>query len=120
MLVTIVVILIIIAVAVVAFRSYRKTLAEGCCGAGGGTAQAEAERKELEGPVIAEKTVVIEGMSCVNCQNRIQRRLNKIEGVSAEVDYKKGTAVVRMDREVPDNTIRTAIVQLDYKVAEIR
>ena len=119
MLITAVVLLIVAAVAVIAFRSYRRTLAQGCCGAGGGTMEVQEEEKKLDGPVIAQKTVLIEGMTCVNCQNRIQRRLNRIEGISASVDYKTGKAVLKMDREIPDNTVRTAIAQMDYRVVSI-
>lgn len=119
MLITIIVLAIIAAVAFIAFKSYRKKLAQGCCGAGGGTVDLVEEEKKLEGPVIAEKTVEIKGMTCINCQNRIQKRLNKIDGLSAAVDYKTGKAVLKMDREVPDSLIHTAIVQLDYEVISI-
>ena len=117
--ITIAVLAVIAVVAVIAFRSYRRTLAQGCCGAGGGTIDSDSEEKILEGPVIAEKTIRIEGMTCINCQNRIEKRLNKIEGLSAKVDWKQGKALVKMDREVPDNTIRMAILQLDYQVLSI-
>ena len=117
--ITIAVLAVIALVAVVAFRSYRKTLAQGCCGAGGGTVDSAAEEKVLEGPVVAERHIKIGGMTCINCQNRIEKRLNKIEGLSAKADWKKGSAVVKMDREIPDNTIRMAILQLDYQVISI-
>ena len=117
--ITVIVLAVIALVAVIAFRSYRKTLAQGCCGAGGGTIESTEEEKVLEGPVIAEKRIRIDGMTCINCQKRIEKRLNKIEGLSAKVDWKQGLAVVSMDREIPDNTIRMAILQLDYQVISI-
>ena len=117
--ITIIVLGIIAVVAVIAFKSYRKTLAQGCCGAGGGTIDSGSEEKVLDGPVIAVKTIRIDGMTCINCQNRIERRLNKIEGLAAKVDWKQGIAEVKMDREIPDNTIRMAILQMDYQVISI-
>ena len=117
--ITVIVLAVILLVALIAFKSYRKTLAQGCCGAGGGTIDTAGEEKVLEGPVIAEKHIKIDGMTCINCQNRIERRLNKIDGVSARVDWKQGTALVQMDRPVPDNTIRMAILQLDYQVVSM-
>ena len=118
--ITVIVLAVIALVAVIAFRSYRKTLAQGCCGAGGGTIDSDNEEKLLEGPVIAEKEIQISGMTCINCQNRIEKRLNKIDGISAKVDWQKGIARIRMDREVPDNTIRMAILQMDYQVIAIK
>ena len=116
---TVIIVILLVLLAVVSVRSYRKKLSSGCCGAGGGSVEETAENKILENPVISKKCFRIEGMTCINCQNRIQRRLNRIEGVSASVDWKAGTAVVSMDRPVPDNTIRMAIVQMDYKVTSI-
>ncbi len=50
----------------------------GCCGGGGDTVA--EEKKTLDNPVIAVKTVDIEGMHCENCKNSIERSVNKIDG----------------------------------------
>jgi Cu+-exporting ATPase len=42
----------------------------------------------------------ITGMTCASCANRIERRLNKLEGVSATVNYATEKATVDFDGEV--------------------
>jgi Cu+-exporting ATPase len=40
----------------------------------------------------------IEGMTCASCANRIERKLNKLEGVEASVNYATERATVSFDR----------------------
>ena len=89
----------------------------GCCG-GGGETVAE-EKKVLDNPVIAVKTVDIEGMHCENCKNSIERSVNKIDGASCQVNLKKKQATIEVDREIDDADIRIAIERLDFKVTGI-
>jgi Cu+-exporting ATPase len=42
----------------------------------------------------------VEGMTCAACANRIERKLNKLEGVSATVNYATEKAAVRFDPDV--------------------
>src|SRR5690349_6919875 len=42
----------------------------------------------------------ISGMTCASCANRIERRLNKLEGVNATVNYATETASVDIDAGV--------------------
>ena len=88
----------------------------GCCGGGGDTV---AEEKKLDNPVIAVKTVDIEGMHCENCKNSIERSVNKIDGASCQVNLKKKQATIEVDREIDDADIRIAIERLDFKVTGI-
>ena len=46
-------------------------------------------------PDLVELTVG--GMTCSSCSARIQRKLNKLDGVEAEVNYATGAATVRYD-----------------------
>ncbi|MDR1136971.1 MAG: sulfite exporter TauE/SafE family protein [Synergistaceae bacterium] len=62
------------------------------------------------------ETVHIEGMTCVNCQNRIEKKLRESEGVlSAKVDYGEGTAEVVFDDTTDLSAIVSVIENLDYK-----
>ena len=36
----------------------------------------------------------IEGMTCASCARRIERKLNKLDGVSASVNYATETATI--------------------------
>ena len=49
----------------------------------------KAARDRLELPV--------EGMTCAACANRIERRLNKLDGVEASVNYATAAASVDYD-----------------------
>ncbi|MDQ3320348.1 MAG: cation transporter, partial [Actinomycetota bacterium] len=39
----------------------------------------------------------VQGMTCASCANRIERRLNKLEGVTATVNYATEKAAVEFD-----------------------
>lgn len=66
-----------------------------------------------------KKIVLIEGMSCSHCSNRVEKALNKIEGVEAKVDLKSKSATLIINGEVADQTIRTAVDDAGYNVTEI-
>ena len=62
-------------------------------------ATSERERLQLE----------IEGMTCASCASRIERKLNKLDGVSATVNYATEAATVAFDPSVVavDDLLRT-------------
>lgn len=88
----------------------------GCCGGG---ASVKRKRKKLK-TVIAKKTVVIEGMTCEHCKNRVESRIDEIDGAAAKVNLKKKEAVISLEKEVSDEIIRTAIEKAGYEVISIR
>ena len=90
-----------------------------CCSSGDG-GELKPRKKKLEGTVIAVKELDIEGMSCINCQYKVERRLNDIKGLSAHVSHKKNTARVEMDTQIDDETIKNAVESIGYKVTAIR
>ena len=92
---------------------------QSCCSSGGG-GELKPRKKKLEGQIIAEKIVDIEGMSCINCQYKVERSINDIPGAAAHVDHKKNSARVEMDREVSDEDIIKAVEKYGYKVTGIR
>lgn len=87
----------------------------GCCG-GGGTA---VKRKRLK-KVTATKTVMIEGMSCEHCKNRVEQSINEIDGAAAQVKLKKKQAIVSLEKNVSDEQLCAAIERAGYQVIEIR
>lgn len=66
--------------------------------------------------IIQTKTFKIEGMSCQKCANKILERLDKIEGISAIVEYKKGFAKIQYGKKIDDKYIIEAIEKAGYKV----
>ncbi|MGN0371198.1 MAG: cation transporter [Enterocloster sp.] len=68
-----------------------------------------------------EKTnvkLIISGMTCVNCQNRIEKKLKEADGIiSVSVSYKNGTAQIGYDDgKISLNKIIADIENLGYKV----
>ena len=55
----------------------------------------------------------------MNCKNSVTRSLQKMSGVSADVDLKHGVAHVEATRALSDDEITFAIERLDFKVTGI-
>ena len=53
----------------------------------------------------------ITGMTCASCANRIERKLNKLDGVDASVNYATEKATVDYDPEVVDPLELVAVVE---------
>ena len=53
----------------------------------------------------------IEGMTCASCANRIERKLNKLDGVAASVNYATERATVDYDPEAVDPGALVATVR---------
>jgi len=69
------------------------------------------------------KNVYIEGMMCGHCEARVKKTLEALFCVaSAQVDHTKGTAVVELNDQAPDNvdeTLKNAVEAQDYRVLKI-
>lgn len=74
----------------------------------------EKEKKTMK------KTMKIEGMMCGHCEARVQKCLEKLDGVgSASVSYERKTAEVTLTEDVPDDILRKAVEEQDYEVTGI-
>ena len=62
----------------------------------------------------------IGGMTCVNCQNKIEKKLGNTAGIEhAEVNYNTGTASVTYDADIISyKSIVGIIEKLDYEVLQ--
>lgn len=109
------ILLVILAVAVL--RALKHFKGGGCCSGGSNTIR---DKKTLTSEKLGEKTLVIEGMHCENCEIRVQNALNRLEGAACRVSFKKGTAVVSYSQEISDGALREAVEKMGYKVTEIR
>ena len=75
-------------------------------------------KKEQE---IMEKTLTIEGMMCTHCEARVKKALEALENVTqAQVSHEKGTAVVTLSADVPNDTLKQAVEAQDYPVTKIQ
>lgn len=65
-----------------------------------------------------EKLFKVEGMMCQHCVGHVKKALEEVPGVQeAVVDLDAGTATVTLTSDVPDETLRAAIVDAGYEVA---
>ena len=75
-------------------------------------------KKEQE---IMEKTLTIEGMMCTHCEARVKKALEALENVTqAQVSHEKGTAVVTLSADVPNDTLKQAVEAQEYPVTRIQ
>ena len=72
------------------------------------------EEKEMK------KIMKIEGMMCGHCEARVKKTLEAIAGVKeAVVSHETGTAVITLSENVPDDVLKKAVEDQDYKVLDI-
>lgn len=61
------------------------------------------------------KTIKIEGMTCGHCEATVKKALEALENVSsAEVSREKGTAVVTLTADIPDDVFRKIVTDKDF------
>ena len=73
------------------------------------------------GDVREQETLALEGMTCASCAARIERSLNKLDGVSATVNFATETATVSYDPSVvaPEQLVG-AVEKIGYYAAPAR
>lgn len=78
-----------------------------------------SNKKITQEEKIMKKTIHIEGMMCGHCQAHVEKALNELDGVKAEVDLNKKCAVVTVSSDVSDATLTKAVVDAGYAVTGI-
>lgn len=109
------VVAVVLVMALLRFKKHFK--GGGCCGSGGNTIRT---KKTLTEPKLGEKILTVEGMTCENCQARVENALNRLEGVACIVNLKKKTATVSYSTEVEDAVLKQTVEKMGYKVTSIR
>ena len=69
---------------------------------------------------MSEKTLLIKGMSCGHCTARVEKALNKIDGVVAVVDLDSNSAKLTLTKDVSDETLKTAVDNVGYEVVGVQ
>lgn len=64
--------------------------------------------------------ILIEGMACGHCTARVEKVLNEIDGVSAEVSLEKKTAFVTCDESILQEQLTKAIENAGYTVISVK
>ena len=66
-----------------------------------------------------KKTMKIEGMMCGHCTGRVEKALNALDGVQAEVSLEDKAAYLTIDGDVSDDTLKKAVEDEGYQVVGI-
>ena len=90
----------------------------GDCGCCGGSTPQQPGGKAI-GPVVAQRVLALDGLHCANCVSGVKNALEAIPGVAADVTLKLQRAVVRMDRAIPDETLRKAVEEQGFRVISV-
>ncbi len=67
-----------------------------------------------------KKTIFIEGMMCHHCTGRVEKLLNSMEGITAQVSLEDKCAHITLSKEYSDSELISAIENEGYSVTEIR
>ena len=92
----------------------------GCPAGGNCSSRHKKKKKKLTGAVIAKKTIIISGMHCAHCVQSVTDSLNRIDGVSARVDFNKSCAEIFLDREVGEDILISAVEKEGFSVESIQ
>lgn len=112
---TIIILIILSAFIVIGIReTIKHTKGQGGCCGGAASPTQKVETASLNGPVVQQTEIRIEGMHCENCASTVARSLQRIPGVSAEVDHRKGIARIRADREIPLSQLEFQVTRAGY------
>ena len=66
-----------------------------------------------------EREFKVEGMTCMHCVNTVKKALSTIEGVSdVEVFLDTGKVRVKLEKEVPFESLKQAVEEWGYRVVE--
>ena len=67
------------------------------------------------------KTMKIEGMMCGHCEATVKKALEALPQVEeAIVSHEKGTAVVKLNAEIADETLKKTVEDKDYQVVSVK
>ena len=61
-----------------------------------------------------EIELLVEGMTCAACAARVERKLGKLDGVRAAVNYATATALVTAPADMPVQVLTAAVTQAGY------
>ena len=68
-----------------------------------------------------EKTMEIRGMMCGHCGAAVKKALEALPQVDeAVVSHEKGTAVVKLNAEIADETLKKTVEDKDYQVVSVK
>lgn len=79
----------------------------------------ENKTVEIKEETIMKKTMKIEGMMCGHCTGRVDKVLNALDGVQAEVSLEDKAAYLTITGDVDDALLKKTVEDEGYQVVEI-
>ena len=79
-----------------------------------------AEVHTTERTINMKKTIYIDGMMCHHCTGRVDKILNAMDGVTAEVSLEDKCAYVTLEKNYSDVELKAVIENEGYTVTEIK
>ena len=76
-------------------------------------------QETVKGNDVMKKTMKIDGMMCGHCTGRVDKVLNAIEGVKAEVSLEDKAAYLEISGDVTDEQLKSIVEAEGYEVTEI-
>lgn len=67
-----------------------------------------------------KKVLKIEGMSCGHCTARVEKALNGMDGVSAQVSLDDKSATVALTKDISDEALIQTVTDAGYEVVDIQ
>lgn len=97
------------------FKSSSKTWESAGQPAEEGTEIIENEKESK----VMKKTIKIEGMMCQHCRGAVEKALNAMDGVNAQVSLEDKAAYAEISGDVTDEMLKQAVTEAGYEVVEI-
>ncbi len=113
--------ILILAIAVVFFLSLKSCIGhfrgEGsCCGG----REKRKTQKKLDSPILERKTVLVDGMKCRGCEEKIRNELNKIEGLAVKkAEAKKGRILFEASHHLSTAEIKDAVERVGFTFIDV-
>ncbi len=88
--------------------------------ASGGADEKAASSSSLEGllaeasPHLATITMDVTGMTCASCVGRVERKLKKLPGVTAQVNLATETATITLDQDYTNEQLQDVVIGAGY------
>ncbi|MGZ4541586.1 MAG: cation transporter, partial [Mycobacteriaceae bacterium] len=73
-----------------------------------------AERQPSDPAAVSRIALSVGGMSCASCATRVERRLNKVEGVRASVNYATAVATIDAPPTMDSDALCTVVADAGY------
>ena len=86
----------------------------GCCGGG-----SVPKQKKVIQNVHSRRQIKLAGLHCENCKNAVEKAINSIEGAACKVNLKEQTAEVVLEKDVPDELLKSTVEKAGFQVIEI-